>query len=151
MYGSAATCARCGSQNADMAHMFWTCPEAQSQWQAFTNTLTTITGRENLRAMETGLLGLFRRTKVGNAVNRFIDLALLITRRAIAMNWKDGHLPSLSHWFAATLKWGKAESVSLSREEACGPSRIPIALEWDTLLHVMEVLSEEYRDAMLDV
>ncbi|KAJ1188776.1 hypothetical protein NDU88_005533 [Pleurodeles waltl] len=118
--------------------MFWSCPDYGRFWQQIAETLAELTQRTTLYTVESVVLGLFRRSKRAAAASRFVDLALIIGRRAIAMKWKSHQLPTLPHWCAAFLKWGKTEAVALRREEARGQRKIPFANKWDMCMQELE-------------
>ncbi|KAJ1184391.1 hypothetical protein NDU88_001198 [Pleurodeles waltl] len=81
--------------------------------------------------MASGMLGLCKCKRAVSATNRFIDLAMLMVRRLIAMHRKAGIFSGASHWRPATLTWGRAEAAILQREEARGLRRRPIAAGWE--------------------
>ncbi|KAJ1183875.1 hypothetical protein NDU88_000685 [Pleurodeles waltl] len=112
---------RCHDPVACVLHMFWSCP------QQIMGTLVERAQRTDIHTAEGDLMGLFHRSKRAAVTGRFIDLALILGRRAIATSWKSPTLPTLPHWGAASLKWGRAEAAALQREEARGLRRVPIA------------------------
>ncbi|KAJ1126265.1 hypothetical protein NDU88_004673 [Pleurodeles waltl] len=127
MFGTSWECPQCHDPGANMLHMFWSCPESAHFWQQIFEVITELTQCTDLNKAEGVLLGLFHRSKRAVVTNRFIDQALIIARRAIAMGWKPPTLPTLSHCGAALLKWSKAEEAALRWEESRGLRRVPIA------------------------
>ncbi|KAJ1212765.1 hypothetical protein NDU88_000410 [Pleurodeles waltl] len=77
--------------------MLWECAEAMALWPAVSSAREMVTGRAEVCTKEGSLLGLFRRSTAAEATSRFIDLALLIARRLIAMHWKASTLPGIAH------------------------------------------------------
>ncbi|KAJ1191751.1 hypothetical protein NDU88_001067 [Pleurodeles waltl] len=130
MFGTVSDCPRCHDPGANMLHMFWFCPQSTHFWKQILGVITQLTQRLDLYKAEGILLGLFHRSKRAAVTNRFIDLDLIIDRRAIAMGWKSPTLPTLSHWGAAPIKWSKAEETALRREESKGLRRVLIASGW---------------------
>ncbi|KAJ1179330.1 hypothetical protein NDU88_004564 [Pleurodeles waltl] len=126
--------------------MFCTCPTAEQLWGEVSNAIMAVTGCTNVCIKEGWLLGLLKRSKAAKAANRFIDLALLMAHRLIAMHWKAHILPGVALWCAASLKWGKAEAVVLRLEETCGLRRIPIAANWETILFELHTYQEELHN-----
>ena len=62
-------------------------------------------------------------------VNRFINLAMALFKRQIAMTWKARAAPDTHIWSKVLLKWSRAESEAMA--ETCGR-------EWDTNIHTMK-------------
>ncbi|KAJ1091860.1 hypothetical protein NDU88_004975 [Pleurodeles waltl] len=50
-------------------------------------------------------------------------------RRLIAMYLKAQELRDITHWCAAMLKWGQAETMVLTQEDAHGMRKYPIAAD----------------------
>lgn len=50
------------------------------------------------------------------------------------MHWKTARVPAVLDWYNEVVKWGKAESAELKREESRGLRKKPISMEWNVML-----------------
>lgn len=114
--------------------MIWDCPKLGHYWKVIHEVLQNTTQMAHNNTLEHYILGITPRRTKNTPVTRFINLALLIAKRNITMRWKSKTSPSLLDWHTETLKWGKAEGSELKREEYRGLRKIPISLEWNTIM-----------------
>ena len=73
-------CARFRSPNADLVHMFWSCPDLENDWEVVGESIKEITGQQYNSTLVGVLLGLFKRQKFSRLENRFADLAWLLAK-----------------------------------------------------------------------
>lgn len=88
--------------------------------------------------IEVCLLGLFPYPPKRKVWNKFIDLAMALAKRQVAMAWKSNMGLQIDTWRRDVTNWAEAEGRELSREEARGLRHRPIADQWKELVHAWE-------------
>ena len=110
MYETAkAGCPRCTHDKADFMHMVWQCPVIADAWEIVLDNIADITESAIPNTPNSCLLGIRRVNKQNRYRNKFLDLALVLYKRQIAMNWKASKAPEIKIWLKILLKWSQAE------------------------------------------
>lgn len=84
------------------------------------------------------LLGLFPCPPKRKAANRFLDLALVLAWRRIALAWKFVPGPAVEALKPDVSRWAGAEDRVLTREEALGLRQHSLAHLWKDILEAWE-------------
>lgn len=87
---------------------------------------------------EVCLLGLFPRPKANRMKLRFVDLALLLARRRIAIRWKAQQAPLVINCEDDISCWARAEERVLIKEDRITKRRKPLAEPWADIVKAWE-------------
>lgn len=87
---------KCGSPDADFAHMAWACLRILPLWTEVFHTLTDILEAPLLPSPRLGLLGLVSKAK--RSCRRFVAIALLLAKKEVAINWGARSKPQRAAW-----------------------------------------------------
>ena len=94
------TCFRCGIEVGSFPHCTWLCNKIRPFWHDLCDVLTSITGTTFPLDPELCLLGNF--TSVSDSLTRtqmkFIDIALCVARKCIAITWKSDSPLLIDRW-----------------------------------------------------
>ena len=102
-------------------------------WDKVVNITADLIESEVPNKMESGILGIRPSPKEAKFKNRFIDLAMTLYKRQIAMNWKSKEPPNIRTWLRVLQKWAQAEANVLA--EAPGRNaNSENKLTWDTFV-----------------
>lgn len=115
--GEDQACARCSQRDADFDHMVWSCPGLKDYWTKIEDMVNGVLSQNLACIPEICLLGLFPRPKSKRLGLRFIDLALLLARRRIALKWKAKQAPLVVKWEDDVSCWARAEERALIKED----------------------------------
>ncbi|KAJ1215917.1 hypothetical protein NDU88_003523 [Pleurodeles waltl] len=95
-----------------------------------------------LGASESCLLGMRIRAKQHIYIHRFADLAFIMYKRLIAMNWKASRVLELHKWRATTLRWAGTETRVLQALRDNGQARTGYDT-WEELVTKLEIKNDE--------
>ena len=131
MYPSASdACPCCSAPAADFKHMLWECIKVKEAWVEVIRITTEVVETPVPDTPESCLLRIRPRPKGSKCSNRFIDLAMTLYKRQIAMHWKPHTPPDIQDWSKVLLKWALAESSAL-QDGRSNSTSITNQQEWD--------------------
>ena len=127
--------------SSEVLNMVWQCPVIAEAWTSILNTITEITETETPDSLESCLLGIRHITKQTKYKNKFINLALALFKRQIAMNWKSSKAPDPKTWLKILLKWSLAEVRAM--EEITGRESNPVGRQlWDRYIQCLTIKND---------
>ena len=146
--GEPRNCPRCARGEADFGHMVWSCANIQEYWDKVLRCIQAATGSRLQTTAEVCLLGIFPRNKKTKVGNKFMDLALALAKRCIAMSWKSPLGPNVDRWRLDVQLWAEAEEQALRKEEIRGLRKDNISTDWAVVLHAFSQGEEEETEAL---
>jgi hypothetical protein len=93
-------CFRCDTVFCSFLHCTWLCMKVRPFWHDISSTLTRITGVHVPVNPELCLLGNFTsiRRSLNSAQHKFIEIALTVTKKCIAVSWKSDSPLLIDRW-----------------------------------------------------
>lgn len=115
-------CNRCENDDANLTHVFWTCPALANFWKEIFCTLNKAT---SLKLALNPLLALFGTVGEGDkyitgAKRRVLSFGYLLARRAILMRWKAAAPPTHVQWLADLMSCLSLEKIHCSTQNQKG-------------------------------
>lgn len=136
------SCARCLLEDADYDHMLWSCPMLGGFWAAVVDLVNAVLERALPCDPGACLLGLFPRPRSRKLGHRFVDLAFLLAKRKIALQWKVRETPLVTTWETDVTKWVRAEEQALLTEDRITKRRKPYAEPWGEIAKAWDTRHE---------
>ena len=126
-------CFRCDTVFCSFLHCTWLCMKVRPFWHDISSTLTRITGVHVPVNPELCLLGNFTsiRRSLNSAQHKFIEIALTVTKKCIAVSWKSDSPLLIDRW-----------SVEMN---SCIPLEKNHLLSQKTIWHLFENLAAIIR------
>uniref|UniRef100_A0A669D0H5 Reverse transcriptase domain-containing protein n=1 Tax=Oreochromis niloticus TaxID=8128 RepID=A0A669D0H5_ORENI len=106
-------CDKCGSAEASLIHMFWTCPSLEGFWTDIFQTLSLIIGHH----MDPDpLVALFGTTgeadaRLTSSQRCMLSFASLVARHAILLRWRGAPLPTQAQWLRGLMYYLSLEKI----------------------------------------
>ena len=113
---SSPICDKCKTNDGTLFHMYWLCPKIQIFWNNVFNTLSKILCRDFIPSPTLALFGIAAcgDPHLAFSEQHMVTLALLLTRCAILLRWRDVASPTLSQWLQDIMTCLKLEMLRSS-------------------------------------
>ncbi|KAJ1205131.1 hypothetical protein NDU88_000566 [Pleurodeles waltl] len=120
--------------------MVWGCPTLGVCWAAVVVRLNLALDRSLPVTLEVCQLGLLVRKLQKKVGTRFIDLAVVLAQRRIAITWKTPDGPRLTTWVHEVTRCAGVEERTFRREKSQRLQRQPIAHLWTEIMEEWEAI-----------
>ncbi len=107
------TCDRCGQDQADLSHMYWSCPRRR---EFLTSVFETLNKAFDLDLQPSPITAIFGVQGNGDLLmprskENVVAFATLMARRRILMGWKSPTPPKVSVWLSDMMMFLKIEKI----------------------------------------
>ena len=117
--------------------MVWDCNVIREAWSRVVRITSEVVGTPVPDTPMSCLLGIRPSPKGSKFRDRFIDLAMTLYKRQIAMHWKARSPPDTHTWTRVLLKWALAEATAMLVGNTWGTGSAD-KQTWDTYVHKLE-------------